>query len=407
MDKTDHENEVKELENAFQLFNQMSDQLAASYQQLEGRVSKLSSELDEANDERQQELEEKERIAKRLQSLLQTLPAGVVVIDASGMVQESNPAAIDLLGEPLTGEAWFSVIQRAFSPKADDGHDLSLKSGRRVHISTSPLAGETGQIILIHDVTETRDLQEKLSQHQRLSGMGEMAASLAHQIRTPLASAMLYASHLKRTNLSEADRLKVADKIMARVRHLEHVVNDMLMFSRGGLSGNDRFKLAELIGAVTSSVESQLVDSQITLVCENHAEDTLIEGNREMLLSGLQNLTNNAIQAMGASGTLVIAVEPAGTQLIDVLIKDNGPGIEEQAQQKIFDPFYTTRSDGTGLGLAVVRAIAQAHHGDIWLKSVVGEGSVFGVRLPTKSLDMLDEGSQSGTVEKSYAEHVQ
>ncbi|BDZ73357.1 hypothetical protein GCM10025856_10760 [Methylophaga marina] len=126
-----------------------------------------------------------DQLANRHSRLLAVLPAGVVVIDGSGFIQEANEAAISLLGEPLSGERWVNVIERAFDPKPSDGHDVSLKDGRLVHISTNPLGHEPGQIILLQDVTDTRALQSKVSHLQRLSTIGEVTARLAHQIRTP------------------------------------------------------------------------------------------------------------------------------------------------------------------------------------------------------------------------------
>ena len=174
------------LANAFATFNQLSDQLATSYKALEKQVSHLNSELKQTNDARIRELTEKERLANRLSTLLQALPGGVVVIDSEGRVQEYNQAAVDLLGEPLQSLSWASVIERAFAPRGDDGHDISLKDGRRVNISTCPMANEPGQILLITDVSEMRELKDKLNHRERLVAMGEMAASLAHQIRTHL-----------------------------------------------------------------------------------------------------------------------------------------------------------------------------------------------------------------------------
>jgi two-component system sensor histidine kinase FlrB len=103
------------------------------------------------------------RIADRLSSLLAVIPGGVVVIDGMGVVQDCNQVAINLLGEPLTGQRWIDVIKRAFKPREDDGHDVSLADGRLVHISTSPLDKEPGQIILLQEVTETRQLQRKVA----------------------------------------------------------------------------------------------------------------------------------------------------------------------------------------------------------------------------------------------------
>src|SRR5690606_13169564 len=124
---------------------------------------------------------------------LDILPGGVVVLDGRGRVIEANPLALELLGEPLLGVFWREVIQRSFAPRADDGHEISLQDGRRLSLATRSLAGEPGQLILLTDLTETRRLQDELARHARLSALGRMVASLAHQIRTPLSTALLYA----------------------------------------------------------------------------------------------------------------------------------------------------------------------------------------------------------------------
>ena len=125
----------KQLAEAFRLFNELSSQLADSYHTLEERIAHLNAELAAARSERLHQLAERERIARRLQSLLDALPAGVVVIDGGGCVQDANPTALALLDGPLVGEVWRDVIERAFAPRDDDGHDVSLVNGRRVSIS--------------------------------------------------------------------------------------------------------------------------------------------------------------------------------------------------------------------------------------------------------------------------------
>lgn len=184
------------LEQAFSQFSQMSSQLTDSYSLLEARVSELKGELAVVSAQRMEELAEKERLANRLQNLLSLLPGGVIVIDEEGRVREANPAACDMLGLPLEGELWRHVITRCFAPREDDGHEISLKDGRRLSIATRSLDAEPGQLVLLNDLTETRHLQDQLARHERLSSLGRMVASLAHQIRTPLSAALIYASHL-------------------------------------------------------------------------------------------------------------------------------------------------------------------------------------------------------------------
>lgn len=376
--------QTQELQDAFGAFNQLSAQLTESYQQLEVRVAGLTEALENEQDERIKELTEKERVASRLASLLHALPGGVVVIDAEGKVQEHNPAAELLLGQPLLGLPWSEIIHRSFAPRNDDGHDVSLVDGRKVNISTCPLGSEPGQILLITDVTEIRYLQDRMGQQQRLAAMGKMAASLAHQIRTPLSSALLYVSNLKRQVLSDEERFTLTDKMTSRLRHLEQLIEDMLMYSREGKVGEEFFTSQVFLDELFQGLEPHLELTKTTFSKINQAKDLKIFGNRQMLLSAVTNLAMNAMQAMNEGGKLEVRIKQVNNSVCISLI-DNGPGIPLELQQQIFDPFYTTRTQGTGLGLAVVKAVATAHGGDVLLESAPNKGCEFKVILPLEN----------------------
>ncbi len=381
------------LEEAFNTFNQLSRQLTESYRLLESRVTELNQELAAAHDERFRELTEKERLANRLALLLDVLPGGVVVLDGQGQVQEHNPAAGELLGEPLLQQPWSAVIDRAFAPGPDDGTDVSLRDGRRVNISTCPLGAEPGQILLLMDVTEIRRMQDRLNQQQRLAAMGETAASLAHQIRTPIASALLYASQLKRQTLKDEDRIHAAEKIFSRLRHLEQVIDNMLMYARRGTVSEEAFTAGDLFRELQANLETSLRHSAIQFESYDDSDGCVIQGNRQMLLSGLLNLAMNAIQVMPEGGRLTLRAERDEQSLV-IRISDTGPGIPADKQKEIFSPFYTTRKDGTGLGLAVVEAITRNHKGRIELESQPGKGTTFILYLPVQADARQQAGGQ-------------
>lgn len=370
------------LEEAFGVFSQVSEHLASSYQALEARIAQLTDELAQARSERVQEQGENGRLSNRIEHLLSALPAGVVVLDGRGRVQEYNPAAVDLLGEPLRGVAWTDVIARAFVPRAHDGHEISLRDGRLAGVATRSLDPEPGQIVLIHDLTSTRRLQEQLARHQRLSSLGEMAASLAHQVRTPLASALLYVSHLNRPQLEESERLRVAEKILSRLRHLEHLVKDMLVFARGDALCQETVALTPLLNEIQQALEPQLHASGCRLTLDARVGAAMLLGNREALAGALLNLATNAIQACGTDGEIRLTAACVPDGKIEIRVSDNGPGIPAELQARIFEPFFTTRTDGTGLGLAVVQAVTRAHAGELQLESAPGLGTTFCLRLP-------------------------
>ncbi|GMR08253.1 MAG: sensor histidine kinase FleS [Gammaproteobacteria bacterium] len=368
--------EIEDLEQAFNLFNQVSEQLAGAYRDLEGRVEGLNNELESAQSERLTQLNEKERLANRLQSLLNAMPAGVVVLDSAGNVQESNPAALDLLGEPLLGIRWLDILQRSFAPRPDDGQDISLQDGRRVSISTSSLGDEPGQILLLHDVTETHAMQDRLDRNKRLSTMGEMAASLAHQIRTPLSSAMLYVSQLSSTSLDSDNKARFSSRALGCLKQLEQMVNDMLLFARGGTSAKQQLTISSLLGDLQNIIQPHLEKASVSLDISTDIPAQTLSVNKDALIGALHNLINNAIDATennDDNASILLKVTTSKTRedipAVEFIVSDNGPGIPPENQERVFEPFFTTHSKGTGLGLAVVQAVAKAHCGVAWVDS--------------------------------------
>src|SRR5690554_2828552 len=260
------------VDSALELFNRMSRQITDSYRTLESRVNQLSGELSYESRQRQQELEQKEQLADRLSTLLNALPAGVVVLDKHGTVSQSNPAAIALLGEPLEGERWIDVIRRCFAPRNDDGHEVSLKDGRRVSIEIRTMENQPGQLILLTDLTETRQLQAQLAHAQRLSAMGKMVASLAHQIRTPLSAAILYGGHLSQPDLDEELRQRCASRLMSRLTHLEQQVRDMLIFARGETRLAEELDSSRLVEALESAVDGLKLSPGVQVTLDNQVQ---------------------------------------------------------------------------------------------------------------------------------------
>ncbi|MFE8069499.1 ATP-binding protein [Marinobacteraceae bacterium S3BR75-40.1] len=373
-----YESEAAPVEQALDLFNRMSRQITDSYRTLESRVNQLSGELTAEASQRQAELEAKERMADRLTTLLDVLPAAVVVLDSQGVVSQCNPAAVELLGEPLEGQRWLDIIQRCFAPRRDDGHEVSLKDGRRVSIEIRSMENEPGQLILLSDLTETRRLQSQLSRAERLSSMGRMVASLAHQIRTPLSAAMLYAGHLCQDNLGQDMRMRCAEKLMSRLTHLEQQVRDMLIFARGETRLTERLTVRNLLDGLERSAETVMQTHQACLILPESLPEVAVHCNRDALNGALMNLVNNGLEA-GAT-QLTVEVETAGDHL-RIQLCDNGSGFDQKEVEQLLEAFHTTKSHGTGLGLAVVQAVIKAHHGQFELQSA-GQGAKALIELP-------------------------
>ncbi len=369
-----------QLTQAFQAFNQLAAELSDSYAALQQRVVGLQQELAAARSDRLKQLAEKERLAERLAHLLETLPGAVVVLDGDALVRQTNRLADEWLGEPLHGQAWQTVAARTFRLGASG--NLLLNDGRPLNVSTRELDGEPGSIVLITDESETRRLEEAADRNERLAAMGEMVAKLAHQIRTPLASALLYISHINSRSVAATEHGALAEKGVGCLRRLERMVNDMLVFARGGTDASESVSAETLLADLRAAVTPQLVGSAARLVVTDHSECAAVHGHREALLSVLLNLVDNALQACGAGGTVEVKARQVQGGRLTLAVCDDGPGIDDRVQARMFEPFFTTRPQGTGLGLAVVRAVVTGYGGDIDVISSGERGTTITLSLP-------------------------
>lgn len=355
-------------------------------------------------DEHSDELALLRKRNEELSHLVDVLPNGVVVLDNKGQVSQANKLAIELLGVPLEGEKWRSIIKRSFKPRSDDGHEVSLYDGRRVKLEIMPL--QSGQLIVMTDLTETRKLQERVSHLQRVSALGRMVASLAHQIRTPLSAAMLYAANLSNSKLTADKRRTFVGKLTSRLVDLEKQVNDMLMFAKSGENQVvEQVSLHQLLSAVYQSSET-LVAQNGNFSVELPEPDICILANKTSLASAITNLVHNAVQVIGKGVDIHLAARRIADipNQVCISVEDNGPGIQPDQMDKIFEPFFTTRSQGTGLGLSVVKTVAQAHQGRVEVINKKQGGAIFNLYLPIKLTSQVEEINRA--VENEAQENV-
>jgi len=320
--------------------------------------------------------------SSQLEKLIDVMPTGMIMLDGNGVVVKINKIASSLLEEPILGQAWFDVIRRSFKPRADDWHEVSLKDGRRVKLEITALVDQPGQLIMITDLTETRLLQDKLSQLQRLSSLGQMVSKLAHQIRTPLSAAMLYGANLKNKKLNHNERDAFQDKLMSRLSDLEQQVNDMLLFAKSGQQQVvEPVSINELVAESTQALEAIAEKAKAEINVHQCPSDCHVLGNKRALTGAIQNLIHNSIEVIPVNAEIDISCY-CKDEYAYISVKDNGEGISAELASKIFEPFYTARAQGTGLGLAVVKSVAKAHQGDVYLLSQPDQGAHFCIKLP-------------------------
>jgi two-component system, sensor histidine kinase FlrB len=221
----------------------------------------------------------------------------------------------------------------------------------------------------------------ELARRERLSALGEVAARLAHQLRTPLSTALLYAAQLAQPRLTESDRVRFAEKTVARLRHLERLVGDMLLFVRGGTAAQEQVRVADLLNDVAQIMEPHMESRGIGFHIRLPDQDVCLQASRKDIAGALANLIENAMHASEPGGSVEVEAARDGSRVC-ISVRDTGRGIAEEHQARLFDPFFTTRQDGTGLGLAIVRNVAEAHGGEVRVSSLPGRGTTFELLLP-------------------------
>jgi two-component system sensor histidine kinase FlrB len=369
------ENQRSELQEAFLAFGSVSQHLSGAFDSLRDQVTRLRTELNKAH-------EGKEHLAARLSALINGLPGGVLMLDSTGVIQECNPAACDLLGESPLGQAFADLMRRA-ALDTDVAPHTELRSGRFVTVSRRELPNGA-EVVLMTDVTESHLMQVFLARQQRLLTMGELAAGLAHQIRTPLAAALLYASQMALPGRTSEDLSRCAEKTVGSLKQLDQLVNDMLAFAHGGAK-REVVSVSALLEQAAHWLRPALKKG-IRLTIRTQAPDLKIRANAPSLVSAVLNLATNALQAAPADLDLELLARLAPNGRAQIVVSDNGPGVPERIRERIFEPFFTTRSRGNGIGLAIVKSVVEAHAGSVSLApaDAARGGATFIIELPAE-----------------------
>lgn len=245
-----------------------------------------------------------------------------------------------------------------------------------------------GRLIIVDDITERMELESQLSQAEKLSSIGLLAAGVAHEVNTPLAVISSYAQMLTKQINGDAKLSALLDKITRQTFRASEIVNNLLNFSRTSATEFSGVDLNKVISETLTLLQHQLKTSRIKVETEFYERLPLIHGNPGKLQQVFLNLFLNARDAMaGLGGTL--RVQTSNGSSVEVNIRDTGTGIAPENIHKIYDPFFTTKtmpkegqSRGTGLGLSVTYGIIQEHAGKITVESAPGQGTTFHLEFP-------------------------
>ena len=379
------------LQEAFHTFDQAAQTLQQSYSTLTDRIEQMDMELSRSNDALRTQLHENEAMRAHLSGILDSLTAGVLVLDHTGVVTRVNEAATRLLGrsvDQLCGQSAGAVLADLHLAVSERPQRLGAHMLTIAQRAMGDMAEQsTGQIMLIHDVTETCLLEERLQRQHRLVAMGEMVGRIAHEIRNPLGSIELFASMLRRDLQDQPGSLAYAEQISQAVHGLDRLLSNLLVYTQPERSTRRWHTIETLVLDALTLAAHAITKTPVDIRLDLDPRMPAIWCNEGQFKQVLLNLILNAVQAMPTGGILTLKLvqdeeQSLGVPGIRFTITDNGPGIDPEHRPRIFDPFFTTKDEGTGLGLAIVHAIVDAHHGRIDVESRQGEGTMFTILLP-------------------------
>jgi len=374
--------------------------MAASMQGVIQKLREQEKELERLHRVEKKRAAHSERLSEEV---TRNMPAGLLVVNATGIISSANPAAEQTLGiralgfrrhSEALGES--SELSRLVAECLAEGRifrreqvEHTTPAGERRHlgVTISPIRkGDekiNGAICLLSDLTELAALQQQIQLKENLAALGELSAGIAHEFKNALATISGYAQMIRAEEL-DGEASDYANRILEQTRNITHVVTEFLKYARPLDIANDPVALEPLVERVISEVANAKPEVQV------RAEGTFssVPGDENLLRQALLNLVRNAAEACAdavAGGQVVLKGEllradSGGAQRIVIL--DNGPGIEREALGKLFRPFYTTKSDGTGLGLAVVQKIIVQHGGRVEARNRSEGGAAFTITLP-------------------------
>ncbi len=388
-----------ELREAMARFQEATARLQSSYDRLQEEVRELRLRLEAKDRELGHSRAERDRLAGYLAHLLESVPSGVVAVDPQGRITTLNRAAKEMTGlEPHVVGRAFAEVFPFEGPEPPTLEDLERAprqvvtvrrpGGERavLGLRVSPFRGDGGEVlgrvVVFQDVTRLRRLEEQEARNRRLVAMGQMAAGIAHEIRNPLGSLELFASHLAE-ELRGTPHEEMAGHVLKGLQNLSRITGNLLLFARQVEPRRRPVDLGEVVAEALLYARSAVRAKGVVL--EEDLKETPVAADPDLVRQALLNVLLNAVQAVEGGGRIRVACRPDPDEdppVARVIVSDDGPGVPAEERERIFDPFYTTRARGVGLGLAIVQRIVSSHGGWVSVDDADLGGARFTLALP-------------------------
>lgn len=358
--------ELSLLNSAFSEFTKASESLITYYNSLETQIRELKKQVQEKNNQL-------ETARQYLHTILDSLPVGVVVI-------EKGPEALFLnkRAKRLNASGFISGLYKGSETFGELKNGTGCFRWRREALN----GGFTGkEVIVFEDVTQMEKMKERLERDERLRAMGEMAARIAHEIKNPLGSMELFLSMLQESKLRRKDR-KYVDYVLFGVKAVDRVINNILSYTRPKTLILKEEQLANLVRETIEFMRVSIKSRNISIRLDSCLDEPCVF-DPDLMKLVLMNLISNAMDAVQEEGQIALGIKREKNHVV-VSISDNGIGMTDEVRKSLFNPFFTTKEKGVGLGLFIVYNIVKAHGGYIEVESQPNMGSTFLIYLPEK-----------------------
>lgn len=362
-------------------------------------IEKYALQLEEKVNERTAELvSEKEK----LDTIVSAIGGGILLIDRGGVIQWANQMIKDMAGMDVTGKRCEDICPdcnlSSEYVKANDNIDTIILTNlfghkdKHFQITTAPVKGENGEIHgyirLIQDVTEIKKMEEQIIHSEKLASIGRLAAGIAHEIGNPLTSIFSFVQILREMEEDEFKKESL-ETIYFHINRISEILKQLSGFTKMPIGEPKERQINEIIDTSINLIQYDKKAKDINIVKDLSPSLPAINTDGNQLSQVFVNLILNAIDAMPDGGTLTVSSRLKEDNII-IQFKDTGIGIRQEELQKIFDPFYTTKEKGTGLGLAVSYNIIKKMNGSLTVESEFGKGTTFTIKLPLNTAETYE-----------------
>ncbi|MCD6571450.1 MAG: PAS domain S-box protein [Deltaproteobacteria bacterium] len=349
---------------------------------------------------------EREELYNYLQSIVDSLPDKIFDLSSDGIInyvskdmkRERGVGSKGIKGKHFTDfvapehrelvlRKWADAKKGIFLPWEIEATTRS-GSKRNLLITPRPVKGTDRYVLVQRDITELKNLEKKYYESQKLAAVGQLSAGIAHEVRNPLSSIKMSLKILEKRIQPAGNDLKRFKIAQREVEHLEKLVNDILIFAKPAEPKKESSDIKKILEHALAMVEKLVSDKHIRVQTRFEKDMPAITVDSAMLEHAFLNIYHNAIDAMDVEGNLLISTKRLGNESVVIEIDDNGCGIDKEDLPHLFNPFFTRKKYGTGLGLSQVKKIIEQHGGVIEILSVKGEGTKFIVTLPISQQDM-------------------